>query len=401
MTPQTYNKDVPTVASLFSGCGGFDLGFQQQGFRLIAAFDIDPHLVRTYNENVAPVATVSDLSLETPHVRPDVLLAGAPCQGFSTAGKRILNDPRNDLLVRAGKIALALMPRVFILENVPAAISGRHGTRWEYVEELLRSNDYSVSRILAYGPSSGVPQRRKRLFLLSWRGADTIRCDPPPINAPTLRHTLDGVDGLSGHDPKPLHPGSRDQMIARRISPGQKLCNVRVSAAAVPTWDIPEVFGNITQQEREVLGAIAKLRRRNRRRTFGDADPVLPSTVTTFLKRNCDANVRRLIKAKYLRPIGKYIDLTHTYNGKYRRLSLESISPTVDTHFGDPKLFLHPTSDRGLTPREAARIQGFNDDFVIKGSRSRNFRMIGNAVPPPMASRLATFVRDTILTICR
>ena len=386
-----------TVASLFSGCGGFDIGFEQRGFRLIGAFDNDPHVVTTYNENVAPVASVYDLSTETPRIRPDVLLAGSPCQGFSTAGKRDLDDPRNDLLVRAGIIALDMKPRVFVMENVPAAISGRHGTRWEQVEHMLKDGGYSVARFLADGPSSGVPQLRKRLFLIAWFGSNAIRCEPDTVPGQTLAAALENLDGLSGHDPIPLPTGSPEQLIARRISPGKKLCNVRISPAAVPTWDIPEVFGPVTDSEREILIALVRLRRRNRRRPLGDADPVLPSVINHYLKRCCDSDIARLISGQYLRRVENYVDLTHTYNGKFRRLPTGGISPTVDTHFGDPRLFIHPYDDRGLTPREAARIQGFPDDFVIRGNRLRAFRMIGNAVPPPMAARLANFIQVALL----
>ena len=393
------NTTDRTVASLFSGCGGFDIGFKQAGFRPIGAFDNDSLVVTTYNRNVAPVASVCDLARYTPQVTPDVLLAGSPCQGFSTAGKGHLNDPRNHLLVRAAVIALELKPRVFILENVPTAISGRHVARWEQVEAMLKDRGYHVSRILTDGRSSGVPQLRKRLFLVAWIGSDTIRWAPDTRPAPPLSRTLANVEGLSGHDPTPLPAGSRHQLIARRILPGQKLCNVRVSPAAVPTWDIPEVFGPVTTSEREVLNAIIRLRRRIRRRIFGDADPVSPSVVSAYLHRSCRSDITRLLKAGYLRRVDQYIDLQHTYNGKFRRLPLDGVSPAVDTHFGDPALFLHPWHDRGMTPREAARIQGFDDDFVFNSNRSRAFRMIGNAVPPPMAARLARCVRQAIFAV--
>jgi DNA (cytosine-5)-methyltransferase 1 len=385
-----------TVGSLFSGCGGFDIGFEQEGFQPIGAFDIDPQVVETYNQNIAPVASVCDLSIRTPQIKPDVLIAGSPCQGFSTAGKRKLDDPRNSLLIRAGQIAIALKPRVFVLENVPAAISGKHGSKWELVERMLRDAGYHVARIMVEGPSSGVPQLRKRLFLLSWTGNGTIRCEPEIKQAPSLREALQKVAGVAGHDPIPMQGGSREKRIASRILQGQKLCNVRISPAAVPTWAIPEVFGRVTASERAVLEAIQRLRRRERRRDFGDADPVLLSAVSANVGRSCGADVKRMIKAGYLRRVGRFIDLKHTYNGKFRRLSLEGVSPTVDTHFGDAGLFLHPTSDRGLTPREAARIQGFADSFQFSTTRARAFRMIGNAVPPPMASRLAKFIREAI-----
>lgn len=385
-----------TVASLFSGCGGFDLGFEAEGFRPTAAFDISPAVVNTYNRNVAPVARKCDLSVETPSISSDVLLAGSPCQGFSTAGRRNLADPRNDLLIRAGEIALASKPRVFILENVPAAISGRHGTRWEKVEAMLKGAGYRVSRVTAEGPTSGVAQLRKRLFLLAWKGNEA-RCDLADVSAPSLATSLAAVSGLQGHDPVILPPGSKESAIAGHIRPGQKLCNVRVSEAAVATWDIPEVFGSVSAAEVEVLRAIVRLRRRDRRRDFGDADPVLPSKVCDFLGRCCEREISTLLEIGYLRRIDEFIDLRHTYNGKFRRLTFDAPSPTVDTHFGDPGLFLHPSEDRGMTPREAARIQGFSDNFELPSSRPQAFRMIGNAVPPPMGAKLARFVRSALL----
>jgi DNA (cytosine-5)-methyltransferase 1 len=118
-----------------------------------------------------------------------------------------------------------------------------------------------------------------------------------------------------------------------------------------------------------------------------------------MLNRPCGKDVERLVQGGYLRRVDAFIDLRHTYNGKFRRLTMNGISPTVDTHFGDPTLFLHPSEHRGLTPREAARIQGFQDEFELPVSRARAFRMIGNAVPPPMGARLAAFVRQALLPV--
>jgi DNA (cytosine-5)-methyltransferase 1 len=388
-----------TVASLFSGCGGFDLGFKTEGFRSVAAFDIDPVAVSTFNTNVEDVARVCDLSITMPRIEADVLLAGSPCQGFSTSGKRALDDPRNNLLIRAAEIALYLRPKVFVLENVPAAISGRHGSRWERAEEMLRESGYMVERVVVEGPTSGIPQLRKRLFLLAWRGDVGVRCEPPPRAAPALMDAIGNIGEVSGHKPTRLKTGSREALIALRIRAGQKLCNVRISPAAVHTWEIPEVFGAVTPAQRQVLEAVVRLRRRERKRSFGDADPVETERICSFLDRCCHQDIEDLVELQYLRLIEDCVDLKHTYNGKYRRLPLEGSSPTVDTHFGDPALFLHPVENRGMTPREAARIQGFDDRFDFGPASARAFRMIGNAVPPPMAARLASFVRQAILPV--
>jgi DNA (cytosine-5)-methyltransferase 1 len=109
-----------------------------------------------------------------------------------------------------------------------------------------------------------------------------------------------------------------------------------------------------------------------------------------------DAELRALIELGYLREIDDYVDITHTYNGKFRRLAWDNVSPTVDTHFGNASLFLHPDEHRPLSAREAARIQGFSDSFGLTGSRTQKFRLIGNAVPPPMAERIGRFVRQAL-----
>jgi DNA (cytosine-5)-methyltransferase 1 len=399
------NKDMksrssfdPTFGSLFSGCGGFDEGFRARGIRPIAAFDIDRQAVEAYNANLPSVGRVLDLNESNPELsRPDVLIAGSPCQGFSTSGKRLIADPRNRLIIRAGQIALELRPKVFILENVPTAISGNHGKHWFLVEDMLRWHGYNVRRFLAEGPDSGVAQLRRRLFLIAWLGSDCTRIEPPAIKGPSLRTALQGVEQLTDYDPIFLKPASREFMIAQQIPVGKKLSNVRNGTSSIHTWDIPKVFGAVSRNDIEVLNAILRLRRRDRKRTFGDADPVLASAVSQYLGRPSGKTIQRLIKKRYLRRVDRRIDLTHTYNGKFRRLDWDQPSPTVDTHFGDPALFLHPDEQRGFTPREGARIQGFPDSFKFPGGRGVRFEMIGNAVPPPMGMRLASFVRTALL----
>lgn len=387
-----------SATSLFSGCGGLDFGFSAQGFRTLAAYDLDKLAIATFNLNHGCAAKKADLSFERPPLpKSDILLAGAPCQGFSTIGKRDLEDPRNLLVKRAAELIVLSRPKVAVMENVPAALAGAHGAIWAESEGLLRWNGYNVRRFIAEGSDSGVPQRRKRLFLICWRGSDCIRVEPPPVKAPSLREALSGLEECEDHDPIMLAEGSRDALIAAGIPPGSKLCNVRISGAAVPTWSIPSIFGSTSDSEKEVLIAIVRLRRRARRRSFGDADPVLPSQVAEYLGRPVEHDIAGLVATGYLRLDHPWVDITHTYNGKYRRLDWSVPAPTVDTHFGDPRLFLHPEEARGLTPREAARIQGFPDDFRFVGGRRERFRLIGNAVPPPMAARIAYFVRAALL----
>jgi DNA (cytosine-5)-methyltransferase 1 len=388
------NTNRPTFGSLFSGCGGFDIGFQQQGFVCKGAFDNDAVAVANYNNNLAPKAALCDLTSDCSSVMAlrgvDLLIAGAPCQGFSIAGKRNVNDPRNSLLVKAGHIALKLNPQIFIAENVTGVLAPPHGQHWRTLEELLVSAGYRTMTLRLHAHKLGMAQIRTRVVLIATRrGHVNGHFQISEVPGKILREVLNGVGRCEDHAPKLLPAGSASHLIASHIRPGQKLCNVRSGANSVHTWDIPEVYGKVTRSERRVLEAVLRLRRRERIRSVGDADPVLVSSVNRIVGGCATSEFSSLLEKGYLRKVGRRYDLANTFNGKFRRLSWNHPSLTVDTRFGSPRYFLHPEANRGLTVREAARIQGFPDNYRFEGSDAQKYRMIGNAVPPPMAATLA------------
>jgi DNA (cytosine-5)-methyltransferase 1 len=389
-----------TFASLFSGCGGFDLGFAQAGFYCTAAFDVDPLAVEHHAKNLGSPASVCDLAVSSPILRGnrlDVLVAGPPCQGFSLAGKRKADDPRNALLVRAAHIAAQIRPKVFIVENVVGVRAGAHAKYWNALHEIMGFEGYQTREFLLVGTDWGVPQMRKRCLFLAWRTPRTLRAEIHGSPGGVLRHVLKDVRGVDSHTPVFLKPRSRIHAIARRIGPGQKLCNVRGGPHSVHTWQIPEVFGLTTKQERNVLSTLVKLRRTHRRRTTGDADPVPLRLLRSELGNSVDKLLLSLASKGFVRKIDSAFDLANTFNGKFRRLEFDRPSLTVDTRFGDPRYFLHPHEDRGFTVREAARIQGFPDSFSFFGDLKAQYRLIGNAVPPPMARSIAEIVRASLL----
>src|SRR5260370_15238035 len=151
-TPIRNYYESPTTLSLFSGCGGLDLGFEQEGFNSLGAFDIDPVAVEHYSANLTGPAEIANLAAgELPcrdwSARVNVILAGSPCQGFSTAGKRVVNDPRNELLLVGGKVAAEVKPDVFVAENVTGVAAGQHGRYWESLQSLLRCHAYKTTVI--------------------------------------------------------------------------------------------------------------------------------------------------------------------------------------------------------------------------------------------------------------
>ncbi len=389
----------PSFMSLFCGCGGLDLGFEQQSFTGLGAFDIDPLAVAVHNSVLKTSAHVCDLSkasLPRCKRRPDVVIAGPPCQGFSTLGKREENDPRNSLIVVAAQLAIQQKPRVVVIENVSGATSGKLSKYWSEADRLLQAAGFKTATKRLTSAEFGVPQIRRRAVLIAWQGkADDVLITPQ--NAISLKKALKGAEHHRNHEPKCLLPGTDDYAIATRIKPHQKLCNVRGGDRSVPTWKIPDIFGKTSPREEEVLVAIQKLRRQLRQRENGDADPLLISEISAYCGRDVSNVIRRLHERGYLRQFGDRFDLAHTFNGKYRRLAWEQLAPAVDTRFGEPRYFLHPDEHRGLSVREAARIQGFPDSFIFSGPRAAQFRMVGNAVPPPLAQQIAIAVRDQLL----
>src|ERR1700723_3739754 len=140
------SKGSMTFASLFSGCGGFDLGFDACGFCSLGAFDCDIEAVENFSANVdGPVRHV-DLTDGIPNEHSlfgvDALIAGPPCQGFSTAGKRLLNDERNHLLTLTGTLALRILPKVLVVENVSGVMSGEHADYLKSLDAMMRDSGY-------------------------------------------------------------------------------------------------------------------------------------------------------------------------------------------------------------------------------------------------------------------
>lgn len=396
--PTKIKKMQPTFATLFCGCGGFDLGFSDAGYKCIGAFDNDANAVAVYNANHRDSAHVLDLSNAPPTLdkTPHVVIAGPPCQGFSTLGKRKKDDPRNSLLVRAATLAVALHPRVIAIENVTGALSGSVASHYRKAERILRDGGYHVSLVRVAAADFGLPQIRKRVILIAAQRPLrelNFTTNTPPVS---LREALRGCNG-SNHDPKKLTLGSIEYRIAKRIGPNQKLCNVRGGCRSIPTWEIPDVFGKTNNREREVLELLRKLRRQIRLRKSGDADPVSLEDISRFVNWDPAPSIKALQTKGYLKQVGGRFDFTQAFNGKFRRLSFDEPSPTVDTRFGEPRYFLHPSEDRGLSVREAARIQGFPDTFLFSGTKVQQHRVVGNAVPPPIALWLANEIRENLL----
>jgi DNA (cytosine-5)-methyltransferase 1 len=391
--------------SLYSGCGGADFGFHRKGFNNIGSFDINSSALKVLKENLnVPVYNV-DLSKQIEikdyinNKKVHVVFSGAPCQGFSTAGNRKYFDPRNNLLVRGGELALMLNTEVFVSENVMGSLAGSLKDYWNNLEALFISQGYTTDFVKINCLDIGMAQMRKRVLFFAWKDSSKKIQWPDKVSSKKLSEVLKDVDVAPNNIGYEIDSNDEKAKIAKHIGPTQKLSNVRGGERAIATWKIPEVFGNVNDKEETILVSLRNFRRRNRQRPNGDADPVDLNVLKDEHGQGVVHHLKKLIEKGYVRhkEPNRY-DLTRTFNGKYRRLSMQEPSTTVDTRFGNPIYFLHPEEDRGFTVREAARIQGFPDDFIFSGSLLEMYRMVGNAVPPPLSEIVADIVKYQLLS---
>lgn len=378
------------VVSLFTGCAGLDSGFIAGGHDVVAAFDHDPAAVATYNRNFASVAKCRDLTNDLDEtIKAEIVLAGPPCQGFSPIGALHPNDKRNTLFAAACRHAVKVAPKLIVIENVPGIQSKANAPLLEQGKTILVESGYHVEIVAVHCEELGVAQRRRRIFLIARSDSRPFSLNLRPQPKLTVGDVFRNLKNPEVQSAKWLEQGSKAWMIARKIKQGQKLSDVRASDKSVHSWQVPEVFGDTDDQEQAVLRAILRLRRVSRSRATGDGDPVSIARICAEMQADVSNEVRSLLEKGYLKECIDGVDMARTFNGTFRRLALDSPSPTVDTHFLSPRLFLHPTEPRGMSYAEAAAIQGFPESFSWPSSAGVRTRQIGNAVPPPVSSALA------------
>ena len=431
-----------TVVSLFSGCGGLDIGFRDQGFDLIYACDHDADAVTCYRHNVDSHVVLRDVT--DPNFLDelkcigtcDVVLGGFPCQGFSKAGPKRKDDDRNQLYTKMREAVRLLQPKIFLAENVDGIQQNFGGIFVDKIRAGFRFDSlaYSVDYRVLDANTYGVPQHRRRAFFVGLRlGNDLAFKWPRPTHRSRERNGEFKVRSLPLFDceitskplphPKTMADAIRDlQMrgsdvpdhevtncwpekylhIFRAIGPGQKLCNVRHSKTSVYTWQIPEVFGEVTEQQRLILETISRNRRHKKYGDIPNGNP-LPLYEIEYLTglSNLNHDIDLLLSKGYLKVVNNGFDLKGAMfcSGLFKRPLWTEPSPTILTNFHNPRYFLHPELDRPLTLRECARLQGFSDDFVFKSAGIglvAGYRLVGNAVPPPMGIAFAKEFRHTL-----
>lgn len=340
MTNKKFLKKPRTI-SLFSGCGGLDLGFHQAGFDIVFSNDIEKNVEATYRYNLGEILikdiTEVDIDSEVPN-DIDVILAGIPCQPFSSAGNRkSMDDHRGGLFESVMNIVDKKKPKVVLFENVRGFVSSKDDKGIpmpQRIENELFRHGYRTYWKLLKASDFEVPQNRHRVIIIGVR--DDFKGDfvfPSPIKSSNL--TVSTVINNSILDDEKFEVWP--------LSPQAQLLSSYIPAGG--SWkNIP--------------------------------DDVLPER----LKR-----IRKEIK-RYRSP------------NFYRKFNLDEIMGTI-TAAATPENsgILHPLENRRYSVREIARFQSFPDDFKFIGdSIPSKYKMIGNAVPPRLAYHIAKSILEQV-----
>lgn len=381
-------KNPLTFIDLFCGCGGFSLGLERAGFKGLAAIDFNPEAVQVYRANFRKIPHIleKDLTMFSPEEladlvgtnRVDLIVGGPPCQGFSTArqvdganhGVRLTDDPRRHLYKEFLRHVKYFQPKVFVMENVLGIRSASGGQYFTNVQAEARKLGYRVHAQIEECVKLGVPQKRRRQLFIGTR-EDLPIYFHPKLTLPD-RAIADATLWEAIGDLPPLKAGegeeSRQYDIARRVD--------KISSRAY------EYLAKVLEVDKaETL--TAHRARPHSARDLGD-----------FLKLKEGENSGEAIKR------GVEFDFPYdktTFKDRYTRQHRHRPCSTIVAHLAkDGLMFIHPTQNRTLTPREAARVQSFPDWFLFPVARTHQFRVIGNAVPPLVGEAVGMAVKSFI-----
>ena len=405
------------VIELFCGAGGTSFGFSNAGFDVRLGLDIDPRAVATFKKNHPTAVAICD-SVENVSGRQlldaagigdvEVLIGGPSCQGYSTIGPRIEDDPRNFLFTHYLRLVSQLRPRWILFENVKGMKFHGGGKFFQQLCAKLAQAGYQVAHSVLNAADYGVPQRRERLFVIGTLDSCDLKLPSPSHQDPRclLCSRPDKSNRLPGR------PFARTGLFEGQPCPR---CNDSglepTEFSSEPVWisvrdaigDLP-ILGQNGGAESFVPYSIPPLSEYQRLMRFDStgykhhkARPVSKYARSVIGMIGEGKGIRSVpveklpIRFKIMRKISTGT-LRQDCTTLYHRLSRDLPSYTITCSFTNVAsgAFAHPLADRAITIREAARLQSFPDrfEFVAPGLKNQ----IGNAVPPLLAQAIAKHI---------
>lgn len=372
-------KKKYTFIDLFAGCGGLSLGLEQAGFTPCFVNEIIETYCNTYKRNHSLpeeayfVGDINELNKrldEYAHFFKDVTLVcgGPPCQGFSMANRqRVIDDSRNNLYKAYLEFLRFVRPKFFIMENVKGMAKKADEIKQDFQAYL--GDEYQFDYALLKAQDYGVPQNRERLIFIGNR----MRIKPQDIFEKIYKHKRsafflkDALEGLP--------------RLEARKEKGKK--------------DIENELSGFTERDFEYI--------QNDFYSFINGNRIITKLYNHKNRYNNERDIeiyKRLPQGanslhESIKDIMPYQRRNGIFKDKYFKLEESQICKTITSHMKfDCNMYIHPWEARGLSPREAARIQTFPDDYIITGAQNSWYAQIGNAVPV----KLAKAIGDGIMT---
>jgi DNA (cytosine-5)-methyltransferase 1 len=333
---------------LFCGVGGLSLGLEKSGFENILGVEKNEEIAEGFKKNFPKAkCLVGDITklkhdsyleiIGEQHI--DLIVGGPPCQGFSQKGKRLsLEDERNFLFKYFLDLVKKIKPSAFIIENVPNLLSTSNGFFYKEILSVLESMNYKITAKILNAADYGVPQNRRRAFIVGVNGSEKFSFPEPIANKTTVAQAIDDLPILkSGEGYEQLEYNKCPQ-------------------------------NNYQKKMREKSSFVHNHKSTNHSAIALERLALIPEN-----------GGKEHLPIKHL--------TKSIYSGTWTRLKADQQAATITTRFDTPSSgqFTLPTQDRCLTVREAARIQSFPDDFIFTGTKSTQMLQVGNAVPPLLA----------------
>lgn len=373
------SDDSLKMIDLFCGAGGLSLGFTQEGFVTSLANDIQDCCVDTYAHNhpetprdhivlgdIKDVVKNLDELLAGRNV--DIVVGGPPCQGFSMANRqRLIDDPRNHLYKSYVEVVKKVHPKFFVMENVKGMSSVA-----EQVKEDFRAIGYSVECHILNAKNFGVPQNRERLIYIG----NCLGVDNEQI--------FNEIFALSENIPE---HNLGDALFALRELEASRVKNSTENGSIESGYKIEK---NIITETNDYISYINQDRVVNvvsnhKARYNNDRDIEIYGRMEPG-DRSDDPKIADIMP--YARRNGIFKD-------KYYKLENDKVCKTITAHMKfDCNMYIHPTQARGLTPREAARVQSYPDDYFFRGAYTKTYMQIGNSVPPLLGRAIAHVIKE-------
>ncbi len=364
------------TVDLFAGAGGLSLGFHDAGFRPLLGSDLDADAARTFRHSFPEIdfaeTRIEDLdATEILRVTGcgrgelDVLLGGPPCQAFSVYNhQRGFHDERSGLFREYLRIVKELMPRTLVLENVVGMRSLGNGQAMQEINGELEQLGFNVEHRVLKSEEFGVPQERRRIFFLGSREGPVVW-------------------------PEPTH-GRRGNLFSQQLKP---FVTVEDAISDLPPLGIGDGVDEPVPYPSPPKSSYQHRLREGTPGVMNHASAALAEINRRRMAYIPQGGSWRDVPFELL-PAGMQRARRCDHTKRYGRLHPSGLASTIltkcDLHWG---AYIHPTQDRTLTVREAARFQSFPDRIRFSGSRVEQYRQVGNAVPPLLAKAVARAVR--------